>query len=175
MSDSLGVIPPPQVTSKIEDFVGDRLGIYFESWNVKFHSAEEYPKNRWTLEYRFHVAEAPWVAGRIRYIYYIDSTGAPPREVIGVPDCATDPKECQFGVDQKRAIQIAKDVGLDPGVEAWKPWFMWAKRHRTYVWMVTTILRKSHSSRTYQTLYIDANDGEVLELETPVIVTIHRI
>ena len=166
--------PPEHVASMVEEYIRDRLGSKFIAWNVIFDYAQENPKDTWTLEYKFRVPDAPWGTGRARCTIHADSTVSALRERIGVPNCVVNPHECEFGVDQQKAFQIARDAGLEPGIEPWQPWFMFDSKARTYVWWVTTILSKSKYHETSRTIFIDANSGKVVRREPIVSAAIQR-
>ncbi len=79
----------------------------------------------------------------------------------GLPDCASQPKECEFPIDEAAAIEIARDAGLQEGKKPWRSDFRWSGRtHKTYVWEIRNELEQLSG----ELVFIDANDGTVLEV-----------
>jgi len=79
----------------------------------------------------------------------------------GLPDCAENPLECEFPIDEEAALEIARTVGLQQGIEPWRADFNWGRRaHKTYVWEVWNTLGDRRGER----VIIDANDGAVLDM-----------
>lgn len=99
--------------------------------------------------------------------------------VSGVPDCISDPKECDFSIDETEAIQIAKNAELEDGIADWTTSFHWHTTLKTYVWEVRNTLYSDFPQPSYgeegrkigvlsggaggKLVLIDANSGEILE------------
>ncbi len=79
----------------------------------------------------------------------------------GLPDCVSQPEECEFPIDEAAAIEIARDAGLQPGSKPWKADFSWfGRKHKTYAWVVENELGEWFG----ESVLIDANDGVVINM-----------
>jgi hypothetical protein len=79
----------------------------------------------------------------------------------GLPDCISQPRECEFPIDRAEAKAIAREAGLEEGRSFWRSDFRWSGRtHKTYVWEVRNELEELGG----ELVLIDANDGTVLEV-----------
>jgi len=79
----------------------------------------------------------------------------------GLPDCVSQPEECEFPIDEAAAIEIARDVGLEAGNKPWKTDFRWfGRKHSTYAWVVENELGEWFG----ESVLIDANDGVVINM-----------
>jgi len=95
----------------------------------------------------------------------IDSSG----RVIsqsGLPDCATNPCECEFTVTEDGAVEAARLAGLAGDPDGWHVHFGWHEVHGTwtYAWRVlyvhNVVAPQSPPFRQDYVL-VDANDGTV--------------
>ena len=68
----------------------------------------------------------------------------------------------QFPIDETRAIEIAREAGLEPGVKAWRTNY---SSHPTEgnVWSVENTLHESSGGADGRLVRIDANTGGVME------------
>lgn len=65
-------------------------------------------------------------------------------------------------IDEARAIEIAADAGLEPGIGPWRAKYYLDPREG-YVWSVTSILHESSGGSEGRTVLIDANTGRVID------------
>lgn len=118
------------------------------------------------LAYNFNIPEKPHVKGTIRFT--VDSLGKilTDREISGIPDCTTSPGECDFDIDESRAIEIAKQNGLEPGIKEWKRNFIWNAQFDKYVWQILNTQNESEGGygkrANGREMIIDTGTGEVL-------------
>jgi len=82
----------------------------------------------------------------------------------GIPG---NPEECEFPIDETKAMVIARDVGLEEGIKEWETDFYWHDALKTYVWAVRNTLSASSIGEFHEesgkVVIIDANSGEVKE------------
>jgi len=120
--------------------------------------------------YTLKIPEKPYVDGLIEFA--IDDNGnlITERGTSGIPNCVKEPLECDFPIDEAKAIAIAQDAGLEKGIKDWKTSFHWyAGDLKTYIWTVSNTLSESKQGiGSYQasgkTVIIDANSGKVIEI-----------
>ena len=81
----------------------------------------------------------------------------------GLPDCVSQPGECEFPIDEAMAVEIARGAGLQDGRKPWVADFRWfGHDHQTYAWQIRNELGQSHG----EFVLVDANDGAVIEKNT---------
>lgn len=118
------------------------------------------------LVYNFYMPEKPYVNGTIRFS--ADSTGRilTDREIAGIPNCSQSPDDCEFIIDEKRALEIANLNGLDSGIKAWDKKFLWNAVYDKYVWQIINTLQENEGGYGKRAngieMIIDSNSGEVL-------------
>ncbi|MBN1996742.1 hypothetical protein JW935_04260 [candidate division KSB1 bacterium] len=126
---------------------------------------------RFLIVYSFKIKDRPFVNESISF--ETDTTGfiLTPENGLGIPDCISQPIECQFPIDEDRAILIAKEAGLEDGIKEWKTSFHWfAGDLQTFVWTVSNTLSESGSGEGYtasgKVVVIDANTGEICRIDS---------
>jgi hypothetical protein len=124
-------------------------------------------KPHYRMVYSFSVPDLPGTDLPISFD--VDAAGnlASGAEIDGLPDCVHDPGECAFAVvDEASAIKIAREAGLEPGLDEWRAHFHWyGGEFHTYVWTVENTLTADGSTgqRGGRSVLIDANSGAVLQ------------
>ncbi len=116
--------------------------------------------SRYEVVYYLDIPDKPWV--HVPCVVNIREDGGwfvDPNPYEGLPDCVSDPGECEFRIDRDAAVEIARDAGLEPGAGAWRTLFSWGGRAGTYVWDVYNTLPGTGGGRG---IVIDANSGKVL-------------
>lgn len=145
------------IISKIgSDYFND----YIKLLSIEYQSSNEVIENQhYLLTYTFKIPEKLFVNESIEI--EIDIDGNIVRE-WGIPN---NPDECEFPVDEARAIDIARDYGLEEGIKEWESDFHWHDVLKTYVWTVRNTLSASSVDEPYEEsgiiVIIDANSGEV--------------
>ncbi len=69
-------------------------------------------------------------------------------------------------INEARAIEIAREAGLEPGIEPWKP-ILWRKGRyssRSY-WLIKTTLRQSDYKQFGRRVFIDADTGDAYKVD----------
>jgi hypothetical protein len=170
---------PPEVLAPCESYLGQRLTPDFAGHYVTLDAAASHRepgrpdcescldfvrRPYYLVVYRFAIPDRPWVRGTFEFV--VDERGAfvPERPPTGVPDCAREPVECTFPIDEERAVAAARAAGLPAGPGEWRARFDWAGgKWNTFAWSVrATRVRSDHGAAGREAL-VDANTGEVLE------------
>jgi hypothetical protein len=113
--------------------------------------------------------ERPFVDELIRFT--VDSAGKvlTQYEVVGIPDCNTNPMDCDFVVDEKIAKQIATENRLPKGIKDWKVDFIWEAKHNKYVWKIISTNKETvlddHNRAEGELIIIDPSNASVLGSE----------
>lgn len=159
---------PKFVVDNADEFIISRTSKdYFEKY-IKF-DASKTQKNilGYNLVYKFFIPEKPFVDVLIQL--YADTLGKinTDRGVIGIPNCLSNPPECDFAIDEKKAAQIATEAGLEPGIKEWKKMFVWSDKHGRYTWVVLSTFEEAYGTNGFRgkgrELVIDATTGSVID------------
>ncbi|MDI6602567.1 MAG: hypothetical protein QME57_00400 [Patescibacteria group bacterium] len=176
---------PDSIIRKSNEFIISQVGKdFFDKYiSIDYGSSEFYPPDEFCIEnptscldylqkshylmvYSFKIPEKAFVNEFIEFAVDIDGNVIFERDVIGIPQCLANPKECYFPVDEQKAISIAKDAGLEQGIKAWETDFHWYGGDlKTYVWTVSNTLSESLTpgfQASGKSIVIDANSGEVI-------------
>ena len=124
-------------------------------------------KPHYLMVYTLKISEKPFVNGTIEFA--VDDNGdlITERGTSGIPSCLKKPIECDFSIDEAKAITIAQGAGLEKGIKNWKTSFNWyAGDLKKYVWTVQNTLSedKREGSSGGKAMVIDANTGKVIEI-----------
>ena len=132
--------------------------------NIKTKHSPPY----YEMAYNLYVPEKPYVNTSITFT--VDETGkvVESRDIIGIPNCANNPKLCDWQVDKDGAVQIAESEGLEKGIKDWQIAFLWNPERQIYVWRILTVIREFQGDFGYRgsgkEMLIDPVSGEVLSL-----------
>jgi hypothetical protein len=122
------------------------------------YSDKRFAKAHYVLVFEFRMPQHGFVDHRMTCITYADGALL---DFQAVPDCANDPKECRFPIDEDKAKQIAVAEGLEAGITEWELRFFWLDHHQTYIWVVSNTLTDTADSGSGNSVVIDANSGVV--------------
>jgi hypothetical protein len=120
------------------------------------------------LAYRLIIPAKPYVNELIEFV--MDDKGNVNREfdIKGIPDCLSGEHNCEFDIDENKAIEIARSADLEEGIKEWKTAFNWSSKHNKYVWHILSTLEESEGSQgmrgSGKEVIIDPNSGEVIEI-----------
>ncbi len=144
------------IISKVGD---EHFNNYMKLLSIEYQSPNEViEKPYYLLTYTFKIPEKQFVNESIEIGINVD--GNIVRE-WGIPN---NPKECEFPIDEAKAIEIARDAGLEEGIKEWESDFYWHGGDlKTYVWAVRNILSTEPHEESGKLVIIDANSGEVKE------------
>jgi hypothetical protein len=161
---------PDNVLKKSNGFIVSRVGQDFFDNYIKPDFRETKKINsKYYMVYDFKMPGKPYVDSKIKF--EVDSTGnvLNRENVIGLPDCVTDPGKCEFNIDEEQAIQIAKDNNFKQGIKDWKVEFKWEPKYNQYVWSILSTYEQSQGSNGMrgngEILLIDPNSGNVISTD----------
>lgn len=158
---------PAAILKKADQFIISKTGDeFFKKYiTADFYQSKHIEPN-FLMVYKFYMPEKPFVHELIRFT--IDSTGKvlTQYEVVGIPECKSNPNDCEFVVDDKIAKQIATDHGLPKGIKDWKVDFVWEAKYNKYVWHLFSTLQESKGDFGYRAngeqIVIDPNNAYVI-------------
>jgi hypothetical protein len=158
---------PLTVLKKADQFIVSITGDeFFNKYITADFLQSKHIEPNYLMVYKFYMPEKPFVDELIRFT--IDSTGKvlTQYEVVGIPDCNSNPIDCDFVVDDKIAKQIATENGLPKGIKDWKIDFVWEAKYNKYVWQLFSTLKESKGDFGYRAdgeqIVIDANNASVI-------------
>ena len=154
---------PASVLKNADDVIIAKTGHdFFEKYITIDLRRTKYLPPDYFLVYRLIMPEKPYVNETIEFT--VDANGKLNESfpVKGLPDCANG--GCDFSIDEAKAIEIAKENGLDKGIKDWQTIFSWNEKNNTYAWYVLSTLKEGEGVRTGgKEIIIDGNTGKVLE------------
>lgn len=158
---------PASVVKSSDNYIISKTGKEFFNKYISqdFDKSLSIPPD-YFMVYKLFIPEKPFVDSEIRFT--VDSLGnvAKQKEIVGIPDCTTDPANCNFIVDEKSARDIASEAGLEKGIKDWKTQFYWDSNYNKYVWKVLSTLNEKEGEFGYRgsgiELLIDPNSGKIL-------------
>jgi hypothetical protein len=118
------------------------------------------------MVYKFKIPDKSYVNNEIRFT--VDSLGnvLQNREVVGIPDCASNPNLCKFSVTEEQARQVAADHSLSKGIKDWSADFEWNAKYNQYVWKILSTEKETKVGDRIkgngQQMIIDPNTGDVI-------------
>lgn len=162
---------PINVLQKADQFIISETGSdFFKKYVTVDFSQSKYINPNFLMVYKFYMPEKPFVDEIIRF--NTDSVGNVLKqfEIIGIPQCNSNPGDCDFAVDEKTAIQIANQNLLPKGVNDWKSDFVWSSKYNKYVWEIISITKENKNEEYYRAegekIIIDANNASILSKDT---------
>ena len=162
---------PLSVLKKADQFIISKTGNdFFKKYiTIDFSKSKHIPPN-YFMVYKFYMPEKSFVDELIRFT--VDSSGKviTQYEVVGIPDCNTNPTDCDFVVDEKIAKQIANENGLPEGIKDWKVDFVWEAKYNKYVWKIISTNKETvlqdHDRAEGELIMIDPSNASVIEKES---------
>lgn len=162
---------PLSILKKADQFIITKAGEdFFKKYITIDFSQSKHIAPNYLMVYRFFIPEKPFVDELIRF--NVDSTGKvlTQYEVVGIPDCNTNPLDCDFVVDEKIARQIAYENGLPKGIKDWKFDFTWEAKYKKYVWKIISTsketLLQDHARVEGNLIIIDPCNASVIQKES---------
>ncbi len=159
----------PEVLIKSANrFVISKTGEEFFNHNIK----PDYEKvtkitNGYLMVYSFSIPDKDGIEGEIRFS--IDTSGnvQKDKEIVGIPECLSNPENCSFNISKAEAVNIALNSGLEKGVKDWELNFKWNLIHKKYAWEIISTLSESKGTEfqraTGKTMLIDPANGNIIE------------
>ena len=158
---------PLDVLKKTDQFIISKTGDdFFKKYITADFLQSKHIAPNYLMVYKFYMPEKPFVDEVIRFT--VDSTGKvlTQYEVVGIPDCNSNPMDCDFVVDEKIVKQIAIEYGLPKGIKDWKVDFIWEAKYNKYVWHLFSTLKESQGDFGYRAdgeqIVIDPNNASVI-------------
>jgi hypothetical protein len=161
---------PREIVERVEQQLYDLCGKTFFQENFEFSSDEssaspgcldrrcvpEFKRHPWyLLQWRFTLDTAPWIDNFAAAI--VDSAGVIVKKTIGIPNCLSNESDCEFKIDENRAIELAHEFGLEADLEDWQVRFIWSQQVEKYVWEVNN----SPNRKSGRALEINASTGRL--------------
>jgi hypothetical protein len=175
---------PDSIIEKANQFIIARVGDDFFSKYISFndslsrycpvpeffiknpgHRAAYLLKPFYSMVYSLKIPEKPFVNELMDCALDTNGNVIYEREP-SIPNCLREPTECDFPIDEKKAIEIAKNAGLEAGIRDWETSFHWYYGDvKSFVWTVTNMLSENRQdgSSHGKTMVIDANTGKVIK------------
>ena len=162
---------PIEVLKKADQFIISKTGNdFFKKYITADFLQSKHIAPNYLMVYKFYMPEKPFVDELIRFT--VDSSGKviTQYEVVGIPDCNSDPMGCDFVVDEKIAKQIANENGLPEGIKDWKVDFVWEAKYNKYVWKIISTNKETvlqdHDRAEGELIMIDPSNASVIEKES---------
>lgn len=158
---------PERILQKANEFIIAKTGsdFFYKHISIDLSESKSIPPN-YFFAYKLFIKEKPYVNEQIRFI--TDSTGnvSTQYEIEGIPDCISDPLNCEFVVDEKIAKQVAGESGLAKGIKDWETYFEWNTKYEKYVWKIVSTAKEvkmeDHSRAEGELMLVDPATAEVL-------------
>jgi hypothetical protein len=158
---------PQKFLVKANAFIINKTGEdFFNKYiTADFTQSKHIPPN-YLMVYKFIMPEKAFVDAQIRFS--LDSLGNVLKgyEIVGIPECSSNPSNCDFVIDELIAKQIASSAGLEKGITVWKVVFAWDANYNKYVWHILNTLSERNGEVGFRgngmQIIIDPNSGEVL-------------
>ncbi len=158
---------PLSVLNKANNFIIKKTGKeFFQKYFSPDFGKTKFIGTQYKMVYSFFMPDKPYVNSWAEF--YIDTTGVvdTTKEISGIPDYLENPSSCSFVINTNKAIQIAKDNGLEQGIGKWKTGFLWDNNLNQYVWHVLATFNQAGKGNNYKAngkdMIIDPNTGLVL-------------
>jgi len=159
----------PEVLIKSSNrFVISKTGEEFFNNNIK-PNYEKITKitNDYLMVYNFLIPDKKGIEGEIRFS--IDTLGnvQKNKEIVGIPECLSNPENCSFNISKEEAVIIASTSGLEKGVKNWDVNFKWNSIYKKYAWEIISTLSESNGTEFQRangkTMLIDPANGNIIE------------
>lgn len=162
---------PVNILKKADRFIISKTGDdFFNKYITADFLQSKHITPNYIMVYKFYIPERPFVDELIRFT--VDSAGKilTQYEVVGIPDCNTNPMDCDFVVDETIAKQIATENRLSKGIKDWKVDFTWEAKYNKYVWKIISTNKETvledHNRAEGELIVIDPSNASVLESES---------
>ncbi len=162
---------PDQILRNSNNFIKSKVGEdFFDKYiRADFHDTKEI-NSKYYMVYTLKIPEKPYVDTKIKFT--VDSTGRiiDKANIVGLPDCLSNPEKCQFNVDEEQAKKIAAENNFKQGIKDWKVEFKWEPKYDQYVWSILSTFEEARGSFGFrgngEIMLIDPNSGEVISTDT---------
>jgi len=162
---------PLEILKNADQFIISKTGDeFFKQYITADFLQSKHIVPNYLMVYKFYMPEKPFVDELIRFT--VDSSGKvlTQYEIVGIPECNTNPLDCDFVVDETIARQIASENGLPKGIKDWKIDFIWEAKYNKYVWKIISTsketLLQDHDRAEGDLIIIDPSNASVIEKES---------
>jgi len=158
----------PVIQENAKEFIASYVGEEFYTQNINLNKAEtDYSNNNYNLVFDIVIKEKPYFYGKIKFSMDTLGNVNPLIEVTGLPNCIENPENCNPNISEEKALEIAKNKGLEPGMKEWKKAILWNSKWQKYTWYILNTLYASEGSEGFRgngkEIIIDISTGEILE------------
>lgn len=158
---------PETVLQAANDYIIAQTGNeFFNKYITPDFKRTNFVKPNYHLVYRFIMPEKSYVNEVITFTMSEDGKINSEFDVAGIPNCFERSGSCDFNIDEEKAIKIAKDNGLEKGINDWKTGFIWNSEMNMYVWHILSTTAETKAGDEYRgsghEILIDPNSGSVL-------------
>ena len=160
---------PQTVKDGAENYIINKTGKDFFDKNIFPNLLSSKKLNGlYEMHYIFRMIDYDFVNEPI--VIFLDSLGVVNEkyEVRGIPECLENEENCTFNIDEKKAIEIAKENNLAEGIRDWEVSFRWYAKLKQYVWHIISTKKEigNIDSDMYKAdgeeIIINPYSGEVL-------------
>ena len=158
---------PSGIMQKANEYISSKTGTeFFKKYISPDFSQIKKIDSNYFMAYKFKMPGKSYVNNEIRFT--IDGKGnvLTSKEIVGIPDCGSDPGSCRFSISEEKAKQIAAQNGLAKGIKDWSAKFTWDPQLNQYVWEIYSTEHETPSGETSKSsgsrMLIDPNTGKVL-------------
>jgi len=160
---------PMEILKKADSFIKSRTGDdFFAKYITPDFQLTKHTLPYYEMVYNFYIPEKPYVNGLIKFTVDSSGTVLTNRDITGIPNCLRSANECEFNVDEKRAVQIARENGLEEGIKEWNVSFIWNPQQDRYVWQILSTFQEIKGDIGYRAegkeAIINPSDGEVIAI-----------
>ncbi len=155
------------VKTNAENYIIGKTGKDFYNKNIfpDYINSKEVMGN-YELHYVVIMPEKDYVQEEIFFTMDKDGKVLEKYEIAGIPNCKDNPEECDFNINEKQAIQIAADAGLEKGIKDWKVSFRWSTEYDRYIWHILCVKYETGLEDTYKAsgeeIIINPADGSII-------------
>lgn len=162
---------PQRIFQKANEFIISRTSQEFFEDNVQadFNKIRELGGN-YEMHYLLKIKGMDFINEKIYFMVDTAGTVLEKFDIIGIPDCKSDPSHCVFELDQSDVKEIAEVQKLPKGIRDWEISFRWSTETNQYVWYVLATEYETGSGENYKArgkeMMISPADGQVLKFRT---------
>jgi hypothetical protein len=144
-------------------FVLDRLGKKYYTCNISLNPNNGGPENQWNKDNKNYLIYFTYTEPKtlskviIQIIVNTDTRQAKAGTTDGLPDCSSNPNECELVTTESKAISIALSSGSRTGATAR---FAYSIKNDAWVWNVT---EKNSLPCPLLTTIIDTHTGKIVD------------
>lgn len=162
---------PDKIITKADQFVISKTGQDFYNAYLHFNYEESRRiDNRYYLVYNMRDLDREYVDELIYFSADTNGVVLKDYEVVGIPDCNSDPDKCRFELTRDQAIDIAENEGITEGKAGREVSFRWSSEFNSYVWHILSTEQESGTEDTYKAngseIILSPADGTILAKRT---------